>query len=79
MILDLDIHNSLCFTSCQKVGTEGGIVGPELSTAGACLSPEEIAESVLWPRRKIKEGYEAIALATDDGKVIQGYPHERTS
>ena len=63
--------------SCHKVGTEGGIVGPELTTAGACLSPEEIAESVLWPRRKIKEGYEAIALATDDGKVIQGYPHEQ--
>ncbi len=27
---------------------------------------------------KIKEGYEAIALATDDGKVIQGYPLEKT-
>ena len=65
-------------TSCHKVGTEGGIVGPELTTAGTCLSPEEIAESVLWPRRKVKQGYEAIALATDDGKVIQGYPHEQT-
>ena len=29
---------------------------------------------MLWPAGKIKAGYEAIALATDDGKVIQGYP-----
>ncbi len=64
-------------SSCHKIGSQGGIVGPDLTTAGACLSPEEIAESVLWPRRKIKDGYEAIALATDNGKVIQGYPQEQ--
>ena len=57
-------RDSAC-SSCHKVGAQGGIVGPELTTAGVCLSPEEIAESVLWPRRKIKEGYEAIAVATD--------------
>ena len=64
-------------SSCHRIGPQGGIVGPELTTAGACLSAEDIAEAVLWPRRKIKKGYEAIALATDDGKVIQGYPHEQ--
>ena len=64
-------------SSCHKIGSQGGIVGPDLTTAGACLSPDEIAESVLWPRRKIKGGYEAIALATDDGKIIQGYPQEQ--
>ncbi len=61
-------------TSCHKVGAAGGIVGPELTTAGVCLTPEQIVESVLWPRRTVKTGYEAIALATSDGKVIQGYP-----
>jgi putative heme-binding domain-containing protein len=65
-------------SSCHKVGNSGGIVGPELSTAGVSLPPEEIAESLLWPRKKIKEGYAAIAVATDDGKVIQGYPHKQT-
>ena len=29
---------------------------------------------MLWPKRKVKEGYEAIAVATDDGKIVQGYP-----
>jgi putative heme-binding domain-containing protein len=65
-------------SSCHKVGAAGGTVGPDLSTTGVCLSPEEIAESVLWPRRKIKEGYEAIAFSTDDGKVVQGYPIEKS-
>ena len=60
-------------SSCHRVGPQGGIVGPELTTAGASLTAEEIAESVLWPRRRIKEGYQAIVVATDDGKVIQGY------
>jgi putative heme-binding domain-containing protein len=60
-------------SSCHKIGAEGGTVGPELTTAGVCLGPEEIAESILWPKRKVKEGFEAIAVSTDDGKVVQGY------
>ena len=60
------------------VGDGIAAVGPELTTAGVCLSPEEIVESVLWPRRKVKEGYEAIAVATDDGKVVQGYKQTET-
>ncbi len=65
--------------SCHKVGTEGGAVGPDLTTTGQCLSSEAIAESVLWPRRTIKQGYEAIAVSTDDGKVLQGYKEEDTT
>ena len=53
-------------------------MGPELTTTGQCLSAEAIAESVLWPRRTIKQGYEAIAVSTDDGKVLQGYKEEET-
>ena len=32
---------------------------------------------MLWPRQKVKEGYMAIAVATADGKVIQGYKLRR--
>ena len=42
------------------------------------MSPEQIVESVLWPRQKVKEGYMAIAVATADGKVIQGYTLDET-
>ena len=35
--------------SCHKVGDQGGEVGPDLSTVGGLLPPEQIVESVLWP------------------------------
>ncbi|WP_435011165.1 DUF6797 domain-containing protein [Tundrisphaera lichenicola] len=61
-----------CLT-CHKVAGRGGEVGPDLSGAGACIKPEEVVESVLWPRLKIKEGYESVSVATHDGRVLQGY------
>jgi putative heme-binding domain-containing protein len=61
-------------TSCHRIGTEGGTVGPDLSAAGVCLPPEEVAESILWPRKKVKEGYAAVAVSLDDGRIVQGYP-----
>jgi putative heme-binding domain-containing protein len=65
--------------SCHKVGRLGGAVGPELTAAGNCLTPEAIVESVLWPRRTVKEGYQTIAVATADGKVVRGYPREESA
>jgi putative heme-binding domain-containing protein len=64
--------------ACHKVGSQGGIIGPELTSLSRCMSPEQIVESVLWPRQKVKEGYMAVAVATADGKVIQGYPLDET-
>jgi len=60
-------------TSCHKVGKQGGEVGPDLTAAGVCRTPEHLAESVLWPHRKVAEGYQAVVLALADGTVVQGY------
>jgi putative heme-binding domain-containing protein len=59
--------------TCHRVGSHGGSVGPDLSTIGATVKPEDIAESVLWPRRKVKDGYMVQAVATKDGRIRQGY------
>ncbi len=64
--------------ACHKVGPQGGSIGPELTSLSRCMSPEQIVESVLWPRQKVKEGYMAIAVATADGRVIQGYTLDET-
>ncbi len=61
-----------CLT-CHQVGGQGGKVGPDLSQVGKCLPPEEIVESVLWPQRKVKDEYVAIAVTTNKGKLLQGY------
>ena len=64
--------------SCHRVKDQGGLTGPDLSTVGACLKPEEIVESILWPRRTVKEGYACVSVATSDGKVRQGYKLSET-
>jgi hypothetical protein len=32
----------------------------------------------VWPARQVKEGYDAVAVATKTGKLWQGYPQEET-
>ncbi len=66
-----------CLT-CHKVAGQGGEVGPDLSTAGLCIKPEEVVESILWPKLKVTPGYEAVAVATADGRVRQGYRQSET-
>ncbi len=61
-----------CLT-CHKVGTQGGSVGPDLTLVSRCLPPDQIVESVLWPKRQIKEGYMAISVVTRAGRVHTGY------
>jgi len=59
--------------SCHKVGDQGATIGPDLSTVGICKKPEEVVESVLWPRRQVTDNYAAYTVATSDGKTRQGY------
>jgi putative heme-binding domain-containing protein len=61
-----------CLT-CHKVGNQGGSVGPDLTLVSRCLPADQIVESVLWPRRQIKEGYMAISVVTRTGTVHTGY------
>jgi putative heme-binding domain-containing protein len=59
--------------SCHKVGAQGGSVGPDLTLIGRCIPHEEIVEAVLWPRRKVREGYVAWTILMADGKSHTGY------
>jgi putative heme-binding domain-containing protein len=59
--------------SCHKVDRQGGIIGPELTTVAKTQTPEQIVESVIWPRRQVKEGFAALAVLTSDGKSRTGY------
>ena len=58
---------------CHKVSDTGGITGPDLTAIGRGMTPELITESVLWPRRQIKEGFFLTSVTTHDGKVLSGY------
>ncbi len=66
----------LACLGCHKVAGQGGLIGPDLSAVGVCVPPEEIVASVLWPRLKVMDGYEAVTLALLDGTEAKGYARE---
>jgi putative heme-binding domain-containing protein len=59
-------------TACHKVADSGGAVGPELTRIAACLTPEEIVESVYWPSRTVKPEYRAFTFTLTDSRVLHG-------
>lgn len=65
-------------TACHEVKNvtqpSAGIAkGPDLSAVAAGLQLELIIESVIWPKRQIKEGFEMTTILTDDGRAFSGY------
>jgi putative heme-binding domain-containing protein len=59
--------------SCHKLGKHGGTVGPDLTEIGKQRKPEEIIESILWPKRHVKPEYLTHVIVTDDGRSHRGY------
>ena len=59
--------------ACHRIGKLGAVIGPDLTSIGTTLSPERIAEEVLWPGRQVKEGYTMLQVTTQDGVVHHGY------
>ncbi len=57
---------------CHKVGTDGGIVGPELTGIGKRQSRDYLLESILQPNAKIAAGFEGLVLTLDDGSTVAG-------
>jgi putative heme-binding domain-containing protein len=66
-------------TACHRIDGRGGEVGPDLSSVGTGLTTELIVESVLWPNRQVKEGYQATRVLTADGRILTGYKVKETS
>ncbi len=63
----------LACVACHRVGDEGGVIGPALTNVGAGMPLDQIVESILWPARQIKEGFQPVSLTTKSGKNITGY------
>jgi putative heme-binding domain-containing protein len=66
-------------TACHAVdgvkGAANTVKGPNLTAVAAGLPVDLLVESVLWPARQIKEGYEANTVVTKDGRVLSGFAH----
>ena len=70
---EIYLRAELGCVACHRIGDAGGVIGPRLTTVGAGLPLDQIIESILWPGRQIKEGYQALSITRKDGRVITGY------
>lgn len=57
---------------CHAIAGVGGTVGPDLTLAGAQFSRAQLIESILFPSRAVREGYQQIIIETKDGEPISG-------
>lgn len=64
-------HDLACLT-CHAIGGAGGKVGPDLTSIGASAQPDYLAEALLLPSAKIKEGYASVNIDTKEGQSFTG-------
>ena len=57
---------------CHKCEIGDSIVGPELTHIGATKDRADLLESVVWPSKKIAEGFETVVLMLTNGDVAAG-------
>jgi len=62
---------AVCST-CHRVGNEGGLIGPNLSTIGSIRTRNDLLESILFPNASLARGYETMVIVTKEGKTITG-------
>ena len=52
----------------ERVGDEGGKIGPALDAIGSAQPLEFIIGTVLEPQREVKEGFETVRITTKKGE-----------
>ena len=77
-ILRRDLENgrkmfgaAACFT-CHRFGNEGGMTGPDLTSAGRRYSIKDLLEQIVNPSKEINEQFVPIEVVTDDDERIRG-------
>lgn len=67
----MNLAGAAC-VKCHRVFEHGGDVGPELTGIGSQFDRRALAESVLWPSRAVREGYQQTIVELRNGDMIAG-------
>ena len=60
-----------CF-ACHRFGNQGGMTGPDLTSAGRRYSPHDLIDQVVNPSKVINDQFSAIIVVTDRGLTHTG-------
>jgi putative heme-binding domain-containing protein len=70
--LFVDLGGKAHCAQCHSIAGEGGRLGPALDRIASRRAPEFVMESILEPSQEIAPEYEAVIIATNDGRLITG-------
>lgn len=64
---------------CHAVGkATNNTLGPDLAALGPTVTDEHLVESVLFPSKVIRKGFESVTVVTTEGKSLSALLVERT-
>ncbi len=72
-------HQQMACSRCHSVGDAPSALGPDLASLPAEVTDEHLVESVLFPSKVIRRGYESVTVATRDGRTLSGILVRRTA
>ena len=57
---------------CHRVAGQGSDIGPDLTNIGTQFDRRALAESILFPSKAVREGYQQVIVETEDGEELSG-------
>jgi putative heme-binding domain-containing protein len=64
-------RTALCVV-CHRVGIEGGVTGPDLTSAGRRFGTDDLLASVVEPSKVVAAQYRGVRVETVAGKIYSG-------
>ena len=58
--------------ACHRFSNQGGMTGPDLTTAGRRYSAHDLLDQVINPSKVINDQFSAVSILTDEGLVHTG-------
>jgi putative heme-binding domain-containing protein len=58
--------------ACHRIGDQGGMTGPDLTSAGRRYSAHDLLDQVINPSKVINDQFSAVQVLTLDGAVHTG-------
>ncbi len=60
-----------CF-ACHRFDNQGGMTGPDLTSAGRRYSPHDFLDQIINPSKVINDQFSSIVVLTEDGNIYTG-------